>query len=113
MSSFTCGPQNCDVASWPQVPARPRITRHGVGMQVTTEGLNAILVHRKATLQHFSIPVQRPPTLNMRDWIWTAGGAGFMGVIRQIRQGNDSLEQMLQYLRLGATSTTFVFSLEG
>lgn len=71
-------------------------------MQITAEGLNAILMHRKAALQRFSIAVLKPPTLRMIDWVCSAGGAVFNGILRHIREGGRGLEHMLQYLRLSA-----------
>lgn len=99
------GQQHCHPSGPTLLPHSNQHHWRGASMQVTTEGLNAILMHRKAALQRFSVAVQRPPTLRMADWVCSAGGDVFDGILRHIREGGRGLEHMLQYLRLGAILT--------
>lgn len=73
-------------------------------LQVTPEGLNAMLYYRKATLQLFAIPVDKPNQVNMLDWVTGAGGPAFVDIIRHIARDARGLETMLDIVRLSASA---------
>lgn len=87
-------------STWCIVCVRDAVPDPAVCMQVTPEGLNAILVYRKATLQLFAIPVERSTLFNMRNWIASAGGPTFVDIIRNVARDGRGLEIMLDILRL-------------
>lgn len=63
-------------------------------------------MYRKACLQHFAIPVEKPRTLGMMNWVKSAGGPTFMDIIRHVARDGRGLEIMLDILRLSAFRQT-------
>lgn len=78
-------------------------------MQVTKEGVRAVLRHRKALLQSLACDLAPAvdPHLRMHDWVAGAGGPVFQTMVQQLYLDDQGLSDTLDVLCQSACNPWF------